>query len=56
MSCAPTCTETDVLTGLWRISTQLHTLSAYLVLTSIMLTFAVVILAVFAFVLVRRGR
>jgi len=34
MSCAPVCTETDVLAGLAQISEQVHNLSAYLMVVS----------------------
>lgn len=34
MSCAPLCTDTDVLEGIWRVSDQLHHLSAYLMVVT----------------------
>lgn len=53
MSCAPTCTDTDVLAGIAQLSAQLHGLSAYLFVSSLVFLLLAVLAVVFLFVLLR---
>lgn len=53
MPCAPTCTTTDVVTGLAQISDQLHGSAAFLFLAALMLLLLVVVQVVLMFALLR---
>lgn len=53
MSCAPSCTDTDVLVGISQLSGQVHGLSAYLFVSSLVFLFLAVLAVVFLFVLLR---
>lgn len=50
MTCAPTCTDTDVLAGLSQISEQLQNLSAYLHVVSGLALFFLVACAILLWV------
>lgn len=53
MTCGPTplpsCTTDDVLVGLSQLSVQLHTLSAFLMFTAVVLVVVLVVLVVVTF-------
>lgn len=53
MSCAPACTDTDVLAGISQLSAQVHGLAAYLFVSSLVFLFLAVLAVVFLFVLLR---
>lgn len=55
MPCAPTCTETDVVTGLAQVSEQLHGLGVFLGLVIIVAAFFAGLFMVLAFRVYRRG-
>lgn len=48
--CSPTCTDSDVVTGLATIADQLHNLSAFLLVVSVFVLFTLTFLAVTLFV------
>lgn len=50
MTCAPTCTETDVLAGLAQLSDQLHNLSGFLFVASVFVALLLVGILVVLFV------
>lgn len=54
MPCAPVCTNTDIVTGLWRIADELHNLSAYVWVVSGIALFLLMASVVLLYVIAAR--